>query len=117
MILKKVIRGIVVARGPTRGSTIKKLFGENKQAGGLMPFAGGLCRLEGLRRRPKFVAGDATVRCVARNAWEAGELRGAQEAHLWGLEFRQHETSYAGFTCMKEFRGKAAKRLEAAEGS
>lgn len=115
MLLKKVIRSIVSVRGPKHGTTMKKLFGEIRLCSSLVAFGAG--RMEGLRRKPEFFTREAAIRCIAKNAWEVGELKGAAEANLQGKEFRQHKTSYAGFKCMNSYESTAIKRLSAAEGS
>ena len=46
----------------------------------------------GIRRRPIFVAGEATIKYIAKNVFEAGRA-----ATKGSCRFREHHTNYAGF--------------------
>ena len=50
---------------------MEKYFGTSKRITALAPF--GAKFLSGLLRRPTFVAGEATIKAVAVNAWQWAE--------------------------------------------
>ena len=59
----------------------------------------------GLDRKPQFVSGLNAVRCIATNAWRAGEASGKFNKHI--------KTDYKGYSCSKEFTSKAIFKLKA----
>ena len=75
---------------------MESFYGTSKRITSLAPF--GASFLSGLRRRPNFVAGEATIKAVAVNAWQ------------WVVEnkvkrIQLHEVSYRNFK-RGEFKSK-----------
>ncbi len=90
VLLKHIIKLLMLVRG-TRGNLMKLHFGESKQTSSLASF--GALKLEGLRRRPVFVKGEASTNCMARNAWAAGKANAE-----FNNKFQDHIVCYSGFS-------------------
>ena len=78
---------------------MESFYGTSRRITALAPF--GAKFLSGLLRRPVFVAGEATVKAVAVNAWQWAEENKAPIIQL-------HKVSYSKFK-RGEFKGKEAK--------
>ena len=66
----------------------------------------GAPRLEGLRRRPRFAAGDTTTRCIAKNAWEAGMKVAEGKSR-----FRDFVPNCLGFFYRKGYKSDAVAKV------
>jgi hypothetical protein len=86
----ELLRGIVKLILKVRGNegTMETIYGTSPRITALAPF--GAKFLSGLLRRPKFVAGEATIKAIAVNAWQwAGDDK-AKRIQL-------HNVSYKNF--------------------
>ena len=70
--LAKRIEMLTEVRKSSMGE-LKAGFGKSNKVTSLAPF--GARNVVGLKRRPAFVAGMATIRCIATNAFRAGQKR------------------------------------------
>ena len=103
VLLKHIIKLLMLVRG-TRGNLMKLHFGENKQTSSLASF--GALKLEGLRRRPVFVKGEASTNCMAKNAWAAGKASAE-----FDNKFQEHIVCYSGFSFGNEYQPASITKL------
>ena len=100
------VKLILTIRGKGAGE-MEVYFGTSRRITALAPF--GAKTLSGLLRRPQFVAGEATIKAVAVNAWQWAEEGKAKI-------IQQHMVSYSGFKRgafkAKEVELKLAKAVE-----
>ena len=87
LLLKKVVRALVTARGGGL-KALDKHYGSNKRTTSLAPF--GQHYLPGLDRRPVFAGGAATTKAIGVNAC-SWALSGSEEP------LSKWKTSYQGF--------------------
>ena len=97
-LLRGIVKLILKVRGPGTGA-MEKFFGTSKRITALAPF--GAKFLPGLLRKPVFVAGEATVKAVAVNAWQWAENNKTKN-------LQQHEISYRNFK-RGDFKEKGVK--------
>ena len=69
-LLRGIVKLILTVRGKGAGE-LEAFYGTSKRIIALAPF--GAIFLSGLLRRPVFVAGEATIKAVAVNAWQWAE--------------------------------------------
>ena len=86
-LLRGIVKLVLKVRGPGAGA-LETFFGTSKRITSLAPF--GAKFLSGVLRRPVFVAGEATIKAVAVNAWQ------------WAVENKEkriqlHSISYINF--------------------
>ena len=86
-MLRGIVKLILKVRGPGTGA-MEDFFGNSKRITALAPFGANF--LSGLLRKPVFVAGEATVKAVAVNAWQWAEEDKVKRIQL-------HEISYRNF--------------------
>ena len=70
---------------------LTKSYGVSYAVSTLAPF--GESRLKGLLRRPRFAAGEATNKVVAKSCWEWANSRGAAKGTLSDFQL----TGFTGF--------------------
>jgi hypothetical protein len=97
-LLRGIVKLILKVRG-TGAAEMETYYGTSKRITALAPF--GAKFLGGLLRRPSFVAGEATNKAVAVNAWQWAEEDKVKRIQL-------HEISYRNFK-RGEFKGKEAE--------
>ena len=86
-LLRGIVKLILTIRGKGAGE-MEAYFGASRRITALAPFRAK--NLSGLLRRPQFVAGEATIKAVAVNAWQWVEEGKAKI-------IQQHAISYNGF--------------------
>ena len=96
--LRGIVKLILTIRGKGAGE-MEAFYGTSRRITALAPF--GAKFLSGLLRRPEFVAGEATVKAVAVNAWQWAEEGKAPRIQL-------HNVSYGNFK-RGEFKAKGAE--------
>jgi hypothetical protein len=101
-MLRGIVKLILKVRGPGMGA-LETFFGTSKRITALAPF--GAKFLSGLRRRPVFVAGEATIRAVAVNAWQWAVEEKVQRIQL-------HDISYKNFKRGNFKDDEVGKKLE-----
>ena len=69
-----------------RVAAMESFYGTSKRITALAPF--GPKFLSGLLRRPVFVAGDATIKAVAVNAWQWAEENKEKKIQLHSISYR-----------------------------
>ena len=69
-LLRGIVKLILTVRGKGAGE-MESFYGTSRRITALAPFGAKI--LSGLLRRPVFVAGEATVKAVAVNAWQWAE--------------------------------------------
>ena len=99
-LLRGIIKLILKVRG-TKANELEWYYGTSKRITALAPF--GAKFLSGILRRPTFVAGEATIRAVAVNAWQWAEDSKVERIQL-------HEVSYRNFK-RGEFKMKEAEDM------
>ena len=86
-LLRGIVKLILKVRGPGV-KAMEEFFGTSKRITALAPF--GAKFLSGLRRRAVFVAGEATIKAVAVNAWQWAVEEKVERIQL-------HDVSYKNF--------------------
>ena len=99
-LLRRIVKLILKVRGPGTGA-MESFFGTSKRITALAPFGANF--LSGLLRRPTFVAGEATIKAVAVNAWQWAEESKVKRIQL-------HNVSYRNFK-RGEFKCKGAEEM------
>jgi hypothetical protein len=94
-LLRHILKLIHQVRTP-RGADFDGFFGKNVAIPSLAPL--GLRNQDGLLRRPSFLGGMQTVKCIARNAWSAAALDA-----MGIFDCKHYIITYSGFK-VGEFR-------------
>ena len=84
-LLRGIVKLIIKVRG-TGANNFEVFFGASRRITNLAPFGANF--LSGLLRRPTFVAGDATIRAVAVNAWQWTEEDKVKRIQLLEISYR-----------------------------
>ena len=106
-LLRVIVKALLTVRGDN-WKDLPKAFGDGRKTMTLAPFGAG--RLPGLQRRPAFVGGVATIRCIGSNAWAA-----ARSSAIAGDKFvdsGKHTTNYTGFGGEVMFKAGAVQAVE-----
>ena len=105
-LLRGIVKLILTIRGKGAGE-MEAYYGTSKRITALAPF--GAKFLSGLLRKPQFVAGEATIKAVAVNAWQWAEEGKADI-------IQKHMVNYTGFKRgtfkAREVEQKLAKAIE-----
>ena len=83
-LLRGIVKLILTVRGKGAGE-MKAFFGTSKRITSLAPF--GAMFLSGLLRKPEFVAGEATTKAVAINAWQWAEKNKTPKIQLYKVSY------------------------------
>ena len=86
-LLRGIVKLILTIRGKGTGE-MDAFYGSSRRITALAPFGANI--LSGLLRKPTFVAGEATIKAVAVNAWQWAEEDKAKIVQL-------HKVSYTSF--------------------
>ena len=108
-LLRGIVKLILKVRGPG-AAEMENFFGTSKRITALAPF--GAKFLSGLRRRPTFVAGEATIKAVAVNAWQWAEEGKKERIQLHSISYQNFKRG--SFKC-KEAREILKKKVEQLE--
>jgi hypothetical protein len=106
-LLRVIVKALLAVRGDN-WKDLPKAFGDGRKTMTLAPFGAG--RLPGLQRRPAFVGGVATIKCIGSNAWAAA--RSSAIAGDKCVDLGKHTTNYTGFGGEVMFKAGAVQAVE-----